>query len=233
MKLTVIGATGMVGSRLVTEATGRGHAVIAAARNPGKTPPSGATSLTADATEPADVDEVLDGAEAAILAVRAAPGSEHVIAPATRTVLGAAARAGVRVLVIGGAGPLRSPSDPATLVIDDPRYVPKAWRQVAGASVSQWGACAEHPNGHWVYLSPPAVLEPGARTGVYRRGRTTLLTAADATSWISAEDLAVAALDEIERPGTDRHFTVAEKGPAPERNAVSTRARIGHRPHTP
>lgn len=59
-----------------------------------------------------------------------------------------------------------------------------------------------------MYLSSPAILEPGNRTGAYRRG-TTLLTAADGSSQISAEDLAVAALDEVEDPGTERHFTVA------------------------
>ena len=34
MKILVIGATGMVGSRVVAEALSRGHAVIGAARTP-------------------------------------------------------------------------------------------------------------------------------------------------------------------------------------------------------
>ena len=34
MKILVIGATGMIGSRIVAEALSRGHEVIAAARNP-------------------------------------------------------------------------------------------------------------------------------------------------------------------------------------------------------
>ncbi|MBB4934773.1 hypothetical protein F4561_005667 [Lipingzhangella halophila] len=40
-------------------------------------------------------------------------------------------------------------------------------------------------------------------------GRAFLLTEPDGTSHISAEDLSVAALDEIENPDGDRHFTVA------------------------
>ncbi|WP_408648234.1 NAD(P)-dependent oxidoreductase [Streptomyces gossypiisoli] len=59
-----------------------------------------------------------------------------------------------------------------------------------------------------MYLSPPALLEPGARTGRYRRGTDSLLTAPDGRSWISAEDLAVAVVDELESPGRERHFTV-------------------------
>lgn len=59
-----------------------------------------------------------------------------------------------------------------------------------------------------VHLSPPAVLEPGERTGRYRRRADTLLLGADGESRISAEDPAVAVLDELRTPATDRHFTV-------------------------
>ncbi|WP_206752038.1 hypothetical protein [Kribbella antiqua] len=59
-------------------------------------------------------------------------------------------------------------------------------------------------------MSPPALLEPGTRTGNYRRGKDHLLTGADGTSYISMEDFAVALVDEAERA---RHvggrFTVA------------------------
>lgn len=87
--------------------------------------------------------------------------------------------------------------------------MPPAWRQVAGVSVRQLEVCQAHPDAAWVYLSPPALLEPGMRTGRYRRGTATLITAPDGRSWISAEDLAVAVLDELEQPGADRHLTVA------------------------
>jgi putative NADH-flavin reductase len=49
----------------------------------------------------------------------------------------------------------------------------------------------------------------GTRTGVYRRGATTLLVDEAGRSRISAEDLSVAVLDEVENPGGVRHFTVA------------------------
>lgn len=216
MKLTVIGATGMVGMRLIAEATSRKHDLIAVARTPGTTWPAGTRPLRTDVSRPGRLDAAFESSEAAILAIRATAGSEDVIAPTTRHVLDSASRTGTRVLVIGGAGPLRSPHDPALRVIDDPRYVPQAWLQVAGASVSQLEACTEHGYQEWVYLSPPAVLEPGTRTGAYRRGTTTLLTAPDGSSRISAEDLAVAALDEIEHPGGSQHFTVAEAARVPE-----------------
>jgi putative NADH-flavin reductase len=61
----------------------------------------------------------------------------------------------------------------------------------------------------WVYVSPPAVLEPGVRTGQYRVGRDELLVDPDGASSISMEDFAVALLDEVEGPRHRRiRFTV-------------------------
>ena len=211
MNITVIGATGMVGTRLVTEATTRGHRVIAAARHPGTHPRAGAiTSLALDARDPEQLAAALHGTDGAFLAVRPSLGHEHTLAPLTTGVLDAAARAGIRLVVIGGAGPLRSPDEPDRLVAEDPTFVPPAWRAIAAASTDQLRACERHPDAAWSYLSPPALLEPGRRTGTYVRGTTTLLVGPDGTSRITAEDLAVAAVDELERPGTDRHFTINE-----------------------
>lgn len=208
MNITIVGATGMVGTRLVVEAAGRGHRVVAASRRPTDHVDDAVTTMSVDVALGHQVDAALAKADAAVLAIRAEPGREAQIPALTVSMLDATARAGVPLLIIGGAGPLSSPRDTEVLVIDDPAYVPAAWREVASASVAQLSACAEHPNRDWVYLSPPAVLEPGTRSGSYRRGTTTLLTADDGTSRISAEDLAVAAIDELEHPGTDRHITV-------------------------
>ncbi|MFJ9089808.1 NAD(P)-dependent oxidoreductase [Streptomyces sp. NPDC102384] len=216
MNITVLGATGMVGSRLVTEAALRRHHVVAASRRPLETTNPGITSIAVDANTAGQhgvaLDTALDKADAAVLAIRPAPGQEDSIAPLTSAVLDATARAGIRLLVVGGAGPLKSPGRPGRLVIDDPDHVPTQWRAIAGASTTQLRTCDEHENTNWTYLSPPAVLEPGTRTGSYRRGTTTLLTDPDGTSRISVEDLAIAVLDELERPSGERHFTVARNG---------------------
>jgi putative NADH-flavin reductase len=52
----------------------------------------------------------------------------------------------------------------------------------------------------WTYLSPAALLEPGKRTGQFRLGGTQLLMNGQAPASISVEDLAVAIVDEIEKP---------------------------------
>ncbi|WP_405937154.1 NAD(P)H-binding protein [Streptomyces sp. NBC_00726] len=208
MRIAVLGAAGMAGSRVVTEAAHRGHALLAVYRStrPDTLPP-GVTPVAGDADDTDAMCALFDGADAVVAATRPPVGREHTIAATTTALLDAAAKTGTRVLVIGGAGPLEVPGHPGRLVVDDPAYVPPQWRTVAAASSAQLAACRAH-EADWTYLSPPAVLEPGRRTGAYRRGTTTLLTTDDGASRIAAEDLAVAVLDELERPRGERHFTV-------------------------
>lgn len=216
MKIVVIGATGMVGSRVTAEAVRRGHQVVAVSRNAGPAPaPGSVTVVAADVSDTMELTQVMKGADVAVLGVRPAPGAEDTLPGLTRSALDAAADAGTRILVVGGAGPLRSPDDPDRAVADDPAYVSPVRRSVAAASTEQLRQCEAHSAADWVYLSPPALLEPGERTGTYRRGTDTLLTDGTGASRVSAEDLACAVLDELGDRGPDRWFTVAEDSARP------------------
>jgi putative NADH-flavin reductase len=208
MKIVVVGAAGMVGSRVVAEAAHRRHEPVAVFRNarPVLLPP-GVVAVQGDAHDHSRMIELSAGADAVVVATRPVPGQEHTVAASTVALLDAAAVHGTRVLVVGGAAALRNPAHPERLVVDSPEYVPEPIRAIAGAGVAQLEACRAHP-ADWVYLSPPAVLEPASRTGKYRRGTTTLLVDAAGNSRISAEDLAVAIVDELECSGEVRHFTV-------------------------
>ncbi|MFC7264033.1 NAD(P)-dependent oxidoreductase [Streptomyces lutosisoli] len=224
MTIAVVGATGMVGSRVITEARARGHQVLALSRKPASEDPN-VTPIAVDANDSYAVREALAGsasngashraADAVVLTLRTHPVDQEFLVDATRTVLDIAAQLGIRVLVVGGAGALRSPDDHDLLVADNPAYVPAEWKTVAAAGIAQLRACQAHAGADWVYLSPPALLEPGDRTGRYRRGTDTLLTGADGQSWISAEDLAVAVVDELDAPGPERLITVAHRDEHP------------------
>ncbi|MBI0296247.1 NAD(P)H-binding protein [Streptomyces sp. PRKS01-29] len=208
MRIAVVGAAGMVGSRVVNEAVGRGHDLIAVFRKePTAAPPPGVLAVGGDANDPGHMGRLFAGTDAIVAATRPAPGHEDTAVRTTTALLTAAATARTRILVVGGAAPLRNPGHPDRLVLDSPEYVPERFRAIAAASAAQLDACRTHP-ADWVYLSPPALLEPGLRTGRYRRGTTTLLTTADGASRVSAEDLAVAVLDELENPGGEKHFTI-------------------------
>ena len=206
MRITVVGAAGMTGTRVVTEAAARGHQVTAVYRSaPPPGLPAGVTAVPGDATDTGRMRPLLAGADAVVGATRPADGAEHTVPAITTALLDAAA--GARTLLIGGAAPLRTPA--GVLLLDDPDYLPPACRTIAAAGIAQLEATRAHPAADWVYLSPPALLEPGTRTGRYRRGTTDLIVSDDGVSRISVEDLAVAILDELETPGDDRHFTVA------------------------
>lgn len=212
MRIAVVGATGAVGSRVVAEAIDRGHAVTAVARTPSRMAglPDGAHPQIADAS---DVDAVADFSRAhdvVIGATRPAPGHEVDGVAVTHSLLAGCARTGVRVIIVGGAGSLTVPGTDGCLAIDDPDFVPLAWRAIAQASVDQLAACRDERGADWTHLSPPAQLQPGQRSGRYRTGRDELLVARDGTSSISMEDLAVAVLDEVEVPRhRETRFTVA------------------------
>lgn len=215
MKIAVLGATGMAGTEITREAATRGHDVVAISRQPDRTPhPAGVEHRRIDlldalnARGAASVDIGLTDSDWAVLCVRFPPGQEHRICEVTEMVLSRAADVGARVLIIGGSSCLRAPGESSRLVMDSP-WVPAAYRDVAQASLDQFRVCSGHANRDWVYVSPPAVLDTGQRTGRYQRGTDTLLVDGDGASRISAADLALAILDEIEHPSGARHLTFA------------------------
>jgi hypothetical protein len=62
----------------------------------------------------------------------------------------------------------------------------------------------------WSYLSPAAFIQPGQRTGKFRLGGTRLVADDKGESRISAEDYAIALVDELENPTHVRQqFTAA------------------------
>ncbi|MCD0444477.1 NAD(P)H-binding protein [Glycomyces sp. A-F 0318] len=209
MRVIIFGAGGGVGSRTAAEALARGHEVTAVVRRPDSELPQGLAVVIGDAADPDQVARLSAGHDAAVSAVRAPTGREQEQVEATGALLKGAAASGVRLLIVGGAATLRVP-DSGRTVLEDPRYIAEEWRAVAEASAAQHRLCEAEAEADWTYLSPPAVLEPGERTGRYRLGKDELLVAEDGTARISMEDLAIAVLDELEHPKHRRtRFTAA------------------------
>lgn len=200
MKITVIGATGMIGSRIATEALSRGHEVTAGTR--AGTRIDGAAPLTIDLADTAAVASAIAGADATVVSVPPSrDGGSHEPTLAAHRALIAAAPSG-RILIVGGAGAL-SVGD--VLLKDTPGF-PAAHKPEADtfAEVLDYYRAAGDAL-DWTMLAPAPLIAPGARTGTYQVALDT--PAGDA---ISAEDFAVAALDELERPAHQgQRFTVA------------------------
>ncbi|WP_328402618.1 NAD(P)-dependent oxidoreductase [Nocardia sp. NBC_00403] len=211
MRITVFGAAGDVGSRVVAEALARGHEVVAVVRDPARAAavPSGAELRTGDASNPADVEMLGAAADVIITATRPASGREHELPALTTVLLAGSARTGVRLLVVGGASTLTVPGADGAMLHEIPDF-PAELQPIALACADQLAICRADADADWTYVSPPAELVPGQRTGAYRLGADELLAGAEGISTISMEDFAVALLDEAERPAHSRtRFTVA------------------------
>ncbi|WFB06012.1 NAD(P)H-binding protein [Streptomyces sp. LX-29] len=210
MRITVFGAAGNVGGRVVTEALSRGHRVTAVTRDPARLDRlhPDAEARTGDAADPEDVAVLSAGQDLVISATRPVPGREGDLVTTARGLLAGLARTGVRLLLVGGAGSLIVPGTGGDTVVDAPDF-PASWRPIADACEGQLAVCRAETVVDWAYLSPAALLEPGERTGAYRLGGDELVVDAEGRSAISMEDLAVALLDEAERPEHHRtRFTV-------------------------
>ncbi|MCT7377814.1 NAD(P)-dependent oxidoreductase [Chelativorans salis] len=211
MRITVFGATGNVGRHVVAEALERGHDVTAVTRDPARSAdlPAAATARSGNAANADHVATLSAGQDLVISATRPASGSEPELVATAEALLDGLARTGVRLLLVGGAGSLIVP-DTGGCLVDDPRYISAGFRDIALACCDQLEVCRVDTAVDWAYLSPPALLEPGDRTGRFRLGGDELLVDAAGRSGISVADLAVALLDEAERPRHRRaRFTVA------------------------
>ena len=212
MKIALIGATGFVGSRLLEEAVSRGHEVTAIVRNPEKVPKRrGVSAVAADVRDSAQVAAAIKGHDAVIDAFNARrddPALYQEYLRGWRGIIEGVKRSGVkRLLVIGGAGSLEVA--PGVQLVDTPQF-PAGYKQEALAGREVHREILRERELEWTFVSPAAILEPGQRTGKYRLGGDQLLMDGNAPAKISVEDLAVAILDELEKPRHVRtRFTAA------------------------
>ncbi len=207
MKVVLYGASGMIGSRILNELMTRGHHVTAVARNPDKIQASGATVLKGDVTDAASVAATAQGHDAAISAYAPPSSQPALVLDATRALLAGLEQAGVkRLLIVGGAGSLEVA--PGLQLVDAPNF-PEAWKPIALAHRDVLPVL-QASSLDWTYQSPAAFIQPGERTGSFRLGARQLIADAKGESRISAEDFAVAMVDELEHPRHLRQqFTAA------------------------
>lgn len=212
MKIALFGASGVIGQRIAQEALGRGHEVTAVTRDPAKSTLKGEhlTTVVGDVRYAAEVARVAAGHDIVASAVGPS-GSENarIVVDAAHALIDGTRRAGVhRLIVVGGAGSLEVA--PGVQLVDTPDFH-DAWKPVALAHRNALAVYRAAPDDlDWTYFSPAAIIAPGERTGQFRTGGDQLLTDADGASRISAEDYAIAFVDEIEAPKHPRsRFTVA------------------------
>lgn len=203
MKIALYGAAGMIGSRIAAEALARDHAVTAITRSGSTDLPAGCTARRGDAGNADDVARIAAEHDVVVSAIGPSrTGVRHEVFLRTLAILGENVGSR-RLVVVGHAGGLFVAPD--LRLLDTQGFPPDAKAEAVthGAALEllrHTGALLD-----WVYLAPAPFIAPGERRGTYRRGVDLVLG-----DLISAEDFAVAVIDEVERPLHHRsRFTVA------------------------
>lgn len=214
MKVVLYGATGTIGSRILKELLSRGHKVTAVVRDPSKLKEQ--DNLTIEKGDMLNADSIAKlawGAEVIVSSYGPPSGAQgpdptkaNQLVDATRALIEGARRAGSpRVVMVGGAGSLEV--SPGLQIVDAPTF-PDAYKPVALAHRDAFYELRK-ADINWTYFSPAMMIQPGERTGKFRLGKDALISDAKGNSSISAEDYAIALVDEVEQGRhTKQRFTI-------------------------
>lgn len=209
MKLIMFGPTGMVGSRVLNEALSRGHTLTAITRDPSRfsTTHEALTVIAGNALDPANVADLAKGHDAVLSAMGPGGSAVDVIVKAAHSLTDGLSRVGIRrLIVVGGAGTLEVA--PGLLLVDSPNLV-EAYRPLAVAHLEAYNLYKASAL-DWSFVCPAAEIAPGERTGKFQVGADHLLANEKGESRISAEDYAIAFINEVEQSKYVHHrMTVA------------------------
>ena len=211
-KIMLIGSSGMIGQRVLHEALNRGHHVTALVRDTSGTGEHRAELdyHTGDIFKPETIATAAVDHDVVVSAYGPGKGDSNLVVKAAHALIEALTRVEpIRLIALSGAGSLEV--KPGVQLVDMPDF-PAEWKAIALAhrealDVYRKAGMAEFD---WTAASPAALIEPGTRTGKYRTGTDQLLVDDKGKSYISAEDFAVAVVDEIEKPRfPGQRFTAA------------------------
>ena len=216
MKVAVIGATGFVGKAILRELLDRDHMVLGIARHPEKLGfrHPGLATRTGDVMDENQIVPLLKGQEAVISAYNSGwtnPNIYKDYLEGARHIQAAVKKTGIRrLIVIGGAGSLEIA--PGKQLVDQPEF-PVQFKEGAKAARDYMEILKKENELEWTFFSPAILMDPstaGKRKGVYRMGHNQPVFDKDGKSVLSVEDLAVAIVDELEKPRHIRQqFTAA------------------------
>ena len=210
--IVLLGATGMIGQRILMEGLSRGHRVTAVTRETSRTGEhrQNLDYRVGDIFKPETIAAAAVDHDVVVSAYGPGKGDPNLVVQAAHSLIEALTRVEpIRLIAVSGAGSLEVKS--GLQLVDTPNF-PAEWKAIALAhrgalDVYRKAAMAEFD---WTAVSPAALIAPGTRTGKYRTGTDQLLVDDRDKSYISAEDFAVAVVDEIEKPRFHgQRFTVA------------------------
>lgn len=204
INVTLIGASGFVGTAILNELLNRGHKVTAIVRNPERVGVKN-DNLNVVKANVADTEAVIEackGKDAVISAYNPGWINPNIYEETLHNyplILEGVKLSGVnRLLCVGGAGTLFCA--PGLRVVDSGAIPEAIMGGVKSLGEFYLNTLVNEHDIDWVFFSPAGTLEPGERTGIFRLGKDDLIVDADGNSHISVEDYAMAMVDELEKP---------------------------------
>lgn len=207
-RITVLGGTGYAGAAIAAEAAKRGHEVTAVNRSTVDAPVEGVDYVIGSALDASVLDEVVAGRDAVVIALSPRGDMAGKLEPIVEDLIQRLAGTSTRLGYVGGASSLLTEEGGPRLWDVSHEHMPDDVKPEVETGLNALDLLQDSPaNLDWFYVSPPADFGSWLGTpdkGAYQLGGDVLLRDADGNSTISAADLALAILDEIETPAHHR-----------------------------
>lgn len=204
MKAVIIGATGFVGSAIVSELVNRNITVTAISRKEHTSEHSNLSYVAVDVNQVEELAKVLEGHDVVISAfspAAASPTLQEDFLEGSKAIQEAVKQSSVqRFIIVGGGGSLLNEDGIAILdtLPQDLPFIPKA-----KATRAYFEVIRAEKELDWAYFSPALQMNPDitiGRTGNYRLGTDYPVLDKDGNNILSVEDVAVVIADEVEAP---------------------------------
>lgn len=219
MKITLIGATGYVGSAILNELANRNYEVTAIARNTDKinNENENITKRNADIFNTEELTEILNGSDVVVSAYNpgwANPNIHNDYMKGAESIQKAVEKSDAnRLIVIGGVGTMKIDGN---YIVDGPDFPKEIYPGASAVKKYFVENLSKNETLDWEFFSPAIEMnmfsedKDRGRTGAYRYGNDTPVFDNEGRSRHSVEDLAVAIVDEIEKKQFVRkQFTAA------------------------
>jgi len=174
MKLAIFGAAGRTGIPLVQQALEGGNDVVALVRTPSKLSIKNErlTMVQGDVAHLADVERVVQGADAVLSVLGHVKGSEpDILTQAIRNIITAMDKYGVKRLVSLSGVSVSAPQDKPKLVNRLIKFYTMATTGSLLKDAEQHFMVIQNSDVEWVVVRGP-ILNEGPHTGTYRVGWT-------------------------------------------------------------
>jgi putative NADH-flavin reductase len=207
-RITVLGGTGYAGAAVVAEARKRGHEVTSVSRSAPESPVDGVDYVQASALDAETLDRVLDRRDVVVSALSPRGDMSGRLEGVVTDLVSRLAGTPTRLGYVGGVSSLLTEEGGPRLWDVSKDHLPDEVRPEIETGLNALTLLEESPEAlDWFYVSPPQDFGSWLgtpSTGRYTLGGDVLLRNADGTSTISADDLALAILDEVETPAHHR-----------------------------